>query len=371
MSQEKTEQASPKKLKDAREKGEIPRSKELPVVLTLIFAFAHLLFFGDTIIVALKTIFHTSFTFELGELDVAADAFGGKIQAAAITILGALAVFLCCTIVIAFAGNGAVGGFIFATKKLKPDFSKLNPVEGIKRMFSMKQVVELVKSILKSLLILIPLGMMIEEKLFGFSAIKRTHSPTAVFETITTDVISGGLLFASLLLLVVAIDVPYQIYHFNKQNMMTKQEVKEEYKNTEGNPEIKAKRRRLQMEMSRKASRNRVQEADIIITNPTHYAVGLKFEMGVMEAPRVVALGADNIALAIRAKAAEMQIPVLEIPPLARVLYKTTEVGQDIPITLFQPVATVVAYIYQLNDRLAFQITDDFINSLEIDESKY
>lgn len=371
MTQEKTEKATPKKLQDARDRGEIPRSKELPTVTILVFAFAYFLLFGGEVIDSVSDAFRHLFTFDVKVLNSESFDPEGTVAKAATSILKSLLIFFAMCIGIAIVANCGLGGFIFSGKKLIPDFTKLSPMSGFKRIFSMQQVVELIKSILKALLVLIPLYMIVDKVFYGFGAIRKVVSPIDAFEHVSREVVTWGLVFSSIFVVIVLIDVPYQIYSFNKKNMMSRQEIKEEYKNSEGNPEIKAKRRQLQFAMSRKAANNRVQEADIIITNPTHYAVGLKFDMGDMEAPQVVALGADNIALAIRAKAAELQIPVLEIPPLARVLYKTTEVGQEIPFELYQPVATVIGYIYQLNDRLAFDISDEFIKNLNIDESAF
>lgn len=371
MSQEKTEKPTPKKLKDARERGEVPRSKDLPSVMVLIFAFSYFLGFGTKLKQDISLVFYNSFIIRADRLTSPVNDFGGDIAKALSHIISSLSIFFAGCILIAFIGNCALSGFIFSGKKLKPDFSKLNPIKGLQKIFSMNQLIELLKSLLKVILIAIPLTIVLEPKYWAFANNRRTLPPLEAIQVVMLDITKWGLIFSSLYLIIVFIDVPFQIFNFNKQQKMSKQEIKDEYKNSEGNPEIKSKRRQIQMAMARKSSRNRVQEADIIITNPTHYAVGLKYNANEMEVPCVVALGADEIALAIRRTAYELNIPILEIPPLARVLYKITEVGDELPPDLYEPVASVIAYIYALDDRLAHNITQDFIDKLKINEKMF
>lgn len=369
MSEEKTENATPEKLRKQREEGNIPRSKELANVAPLIFAFIYLLFFSGSLIDALKEVFVQSFSYTLNDLNGAEADFGDKIYGASTSLLKHLLVFSLVVLGLACASHGAVGGYIFVTSKLKPEFKKINPIEGLKKIFSMNQLMELAKSILKALLVIIPLAYMIEDFFLGFSETKMTQTPYALFTLSLTEIVVWGLIFSCLYIIVVAIDVPFQIHSFIKNNKMSKQEIKEEYKQMEGNPEIKMKRRQIQMQMSRQAANSRVQDADIIITNPTHYSVALEYKNdGSMSAPVVVGKGEGEAALAIRRVGAELEIPILEIPPLARVLYRRADVGDEIPEDLFQPVAAVVSYIYELDDKLAFKITDKFIESLAIDE---
>ncbi len=371
MSQEKTEKATPKKLQKEKEEGNVPRSKELPVVASLIFAFVYLLFFSTSLVDAMEEVFIHALSFSIEELDAPPSEFGDEISGAATSLLQTLLVFSLSVLAITMVGHSAVGGFIFVGSKLKPDFSKIDPISGIKKVFSMNQLMELVKSVLKALLVIVPLYLMIEGFFMGFAKAKMTYTPASLFAMTLHEILLWGLIFSSLFIIVVSIDVPFQIYSFIKKNKMSKQEVKEEFKNTEGDPLIKGKRRQIQMAMSRQAANSRVHDADIIITNPTHYSVALEYDMDKkMNAPVVVGKGEDLAALAIRRVAAERNIPILEIPPLARVLYARSEVGDEIPFDLFAPVAAVVTYLYSLDDRLSFQITEQFIESLNIDEEE-
>ncbi|MDK9793926.1 flagellar biosynthesis protein FlhB [Vibrio sp. D431a] len=370
MSDEKTEKPTPKKLRDAKKKGEVPRTKELSVVCTLLFAFTYIMFLGDGLFDELKATFISSFTFNFRDL-ADPSLLASKVYTAATSIAKSLIGFFIAILVINVASNTMLGGFIFVGEKLIPDFKKLNPISGIKNIFSVKQLVELLKSIVKALLILVPLYMIIDDKFFAYASAKLLYAPKALLGVLAKDIILWGMIFSSLYVFVAALDIPFQIFNFTKQQRMSKEDIKREYKDSEGNPEIKSKRKQKQMELSRNAQMNKVEQADILIVNPTHYAVGLKYDKETTPAPIVVALGEDHMALRLRAKAAELEIPVLEIPPLARVLYRLSEVGQVIPEDLYDPVAVVIAYIYGLDDRLAFDINERFVQSLNIDEDAY
>ncbi|CAH7368289.1 Flagellar biosynthetic protein FlhB [Vibrio chagasii] len=370
MSQEKTEKATPKKLRDAKDKGDVPRTKEINTVSILVFTFGFFILFGSGVYSALVDVFTMNFTFSAEDLN-STELLGVRSYASIWFIAEKMVAFSVCVMIINVLANTILGGFIVSGKKLIPDFKKLDPIKGIKeKIFSMKQVVELIKSILKALLVLVPLYMIMDVKFLSYVSSKLLYDPKELIGIVALDILVWGLIFSCIFILVVAIDVPFQIHNFQKQNKMSKDDIKREYKDTEGNPEIKQKRKQAQFAMSQKASKSRLVDADMLVVNPTHYAVGLKYD-DTMEVPQVVALGADIVALAMRAKAAEMQIPVLEIPPLARVLYKTTDVGDYIPFELYEPVATVIHHVYSLDDRLAFNINEKFVESLEINEGDF
>lgn len=371
MSSEKTEKPTAKKLKDSRKKGQVPRSKELATTALLIYSFAALLIFGSNIVDTLKA--ETIRSLSLGKVYTMK---GSEILNYTFDVTQA--VFIACiglfssAVFVAILGNIALGGFVISLDKLQPKLSNINPITGIKKnMFSIKQLMELIKSIIKVIIIATPAYFILKETFYSYLSTRLLFSFDSFLGNMASDIISYGLLFSSLLLFLVFIDVPFQIFNHTKQLKMSKQEIKDEYKNSEGNPEIKSRRRRVQMELASKAKNSNVIEADIIITNPTHFSVGVKFDPSAMDVPKVVALGADQYAFKIREKAREMNKPIVSIPPLARVLYKTCNIGSDIPVELYVPMSIVLGEIYKLDDRLSFKVTEEFINSLKVDEDKF
>jgi len=240
-----------------------------------------------------------------------------------------------------------LGGWNFSSQALMPQLERLNPITGVGRMFSLNSLLELGKSLLKFLLLTAiawACWLTYRSEVLGLGA-----------EPLNSGIAHGGVLilnaFAWLaggLLLIAAVDVPYQLWQYNKNLRMTRQEIREEMKESEGRPEVKAKIRRVQQEMARRRMMDQVPKADVVITNPTHYAVALVYTAGKMRAPRVVAKGADVLALAIRELARQHSIPLVEAPPLARALYRSTELEMEIPAQLYAAVAQVLTYIYQL-----------------------
>ena len=370
MSGEKTEKPTNKKITDAKKKGQIPRSKELSTTAVLLFSFCSMIIFGSKIFSTLEM--HT-----IRSLDVSMiyRLKGEEIFNFIFDMMGDILFismpFFLSAMIVAVTSTIALGGFIFSGKNLLPKFSNINPVSGIKKLFSIKQLVELVKSILKAVIILIPAFYIIQDKFFSYMSIRLLFDFKSFVLSMTSDVIGYGLLFSSLLIFLVIIDVPFQLFNHIKQLKMSKQEIKDEYKNSEGSPEIKSRRRRAQFEMAAKAKNSKISSADIVFINPTHFTIGIKFDVETLETPKVVALGADQYALNMREKAKELGIPVYSIPPLARVLYKTCSVGSEIPYELFEPMTKVLAAIYSLDDRLSFTVTEKFIKSLNIDESEF
>lgn len=370
MSGEKTEKPTQKKIKDAREKGQTPRSKELSTTAVLLFSFTSMIIFGGKIFYTLQDYTTRSLQLEINHSVFGKDIFNFAFEMMSGILVTCLPFFLSAMIV-AVASTTALGGFIFTMKNAIPKFSNINPISGIKKMFSIKQLVELVKSILKAVLILVPAYYIVQEKFYSYMSTRLLFGFRDFISHMSSEIIGYGLLFSSILILLVLIDVPFQIFNHTKQLKMSKQEIKDEFKNTEGNPEIKGRRRRMQYEMAAKSKNSNIDEADIVITNPTHYSVGVKFDPVSMNTPTIVALGADHYALSMRIKAKELKIPVVPIPPLARVLYKTCEIGSEIPVELYAPMVTVLSSIYRLDDRLSFKVTEQFIKNLNIDESKF
>lgn len=345
---EKTEDPSDKKLREAREKGQVPRSRELSTLLMTLSAALFLYFFGDFMVVRFEEIMIQGFqldrahAYDIGLLT-------NRILGMALDSIYMSLPFLTLMMLVAIVSPMLLGGWNFSTHSLVPKLSKLNPISGIKRMFSMNALIELIKALLKFTLVSAVAAYFLwhtyhEVVSIGLEPLKiaMEHSAKLVLE---------AFIFVSLsLIIIAAIDVPFQMYQHIKQLKMTKQEVKEEYKQQEGSPEVKGRIRQLQREMSQKRMMQRVPEADVVITNPTHFAVALKYDSDEMQEPIVLAMGADLIATQIRTLATEHNIPLIEAPPLARALYYNAEVERPIPYDLFKAVAAVLAYVYQLKD---------------------
>ncbi len=344
--QEKTEDPTPKRLKESREKGEIPRSKELNTTVLLMVSAAAVLAFGAQVISDLGQMMGGSFTLSREE---AFDTkylfinFGG----AAIEALWSIITFMLVVFVAAFVGPISLSGWNFSGKALAPKGSRMNPFAGLKRMFSMKSLVELSKALGK-FAIVTGLAMYflntVQEDLYSLGKMDVfTGMSRAV------NLIGWAFLVISLSLIIISLlDVPYVLYESAEKLKMTLQEVKDEMKNTEGKPEVKGRIRQMQREISQRQMMKDVPQADVVITNPTHYSVALKYEDNHRNAPIIVAKGADFVALKIREVAKEHDVPILNSPPLARALYHSTEIGDEVPTGLFKAVAQVLAYVFQL-----------------------
>lgn len=343
-SQQKTEKATPKRLADARKKGQMPRSRDLTaaaVVLCAILA----MYVADTAGAAAQ-LMSGALRIDAALLE---DPTQLPVQLAQVLNLGlrVVAPLLAASFFAALVAPLMLGGWNFSAQALMPQFNRLDPISGFGRIFSMNSMAELGKSLVKLSLLaiiawtcwltyrgdLIALG---SEPLHGGMA----HGLSIALSTFAW--MGGGLL------IIAALDVPYQLWHYHKELRMTRQEVREEMKESEGRPEVKAKIRRVQQEMARRRMMDHVPTADVVITNPTHYAVALQYTAGKMRAPKVVAKGVDVLALAIRELASQHKIPIVEAPPLARALYRSTDLDSDIPTQLYAAVAQVLTYIYQL-----------------------
>ncbi|MGB0733717.1 MAG: flagellar biosynthesis protein FlhB, partial [Pontibacterium sp.] len=344
--QEKSEEPTAKRLADAREKGEVPRSKELVAMAVLLAAAAAAMMFGPTAAKQMLVLMQDAYQFDRA---VAFDTNQMILKLAAGFFDGYFSVFgfFIMVMVAALVAPIALGGWNFSAQAMAPKGSRLNPLSGIKRMFSMNALVELLKALAKfsvvAVVAIIALWTIKADVLSLGSFDVRQASANAI-----ELVIWVFLIVSASLILIAAIDVPYQIHAYNKKLKMTFQEVKDEMKNTEGKPEVKGRIRQLQREISQRKMMKEVPTADVVITNPTHYSVALRYEQGGNSAPIVIALGADFIALRIRDVARENNVPIIAAPPLARALYYNAELDQEIPSGLFTAVAQVLAYVYQL-----------------------
>ena len=349
--QEKTERATPKREREARERGEVPRSRELASAAAVGIAVITLIATAGSLGAGAMQWMRASLSFDAAALHdptVMIDRFGGLATQA----LWWMAPLLFAAVFAALIGPLALGGWNLSAKALVPDFGRSNPVKGIGRMFSSQAGVELLKALLKSTVLGAIAVMYIAGRSSELEALGREALQPALAHAM--DLAIGCLIWlCGGLVLIALIDAPWQLWSHAKKLKMSRQEVREEHKQSEGSPEVKGRIRRLQQEIANRRMMEKLPTADVVIVNPTHYAVALKYEPGKMRAPRVIAKGADLIALAIRDKAREHKIPLVSAPPLARALYRNAELDQEIPATLYAAVAQVLTYIHQLRQQIA------------------
>jgi flagellar biosynthetic protein FlhB len=345
---EKTEEASPRKLEKAREEGDIPRSKELSTFAGLMAAGLGLWLTGSQIINQLQNIVITGLKFDsqiIENTNKTSVDFSSEIINLSINFLP----FFAIVTLIGILSPILVGGWIFNGKSLEPKLDKLDPIKGFGNIISKNSLVELLKSILKTILIGIVSWFVTKSMIHDILALSiqpfkmASHNQGQIL-LICFITISAAFAIIAML------DVPYQLHRYAKKLMMTRQDLKDESKESEGNPETKAKIRSIQREMARKRMMAAVPKADVVITNPTHYSVALSYPENTDSAPIVVAKGLGEVALKIQAIAKEHQIMIVESPMLARALYKHTDIDQEIPTTLFSAVAQVLAYVFQMRD---------------------
>jgi len=345
--QDKTEEPTEKKKRDAREKGETARSKELNTVAVTLGGAIALLMFGGYLAQTLMELMRMNFSLPREAL-VDERAMGIYLLTSGKMAIWATQPVLVLLFVVSFAAPIALGGFLFSASLLQPKFSRMNPLSGIKRMFSLNALTELIKAIAKFIVILFVALMVLSSDRQALLAIANEPLEQAIIHSLQV-VGWSAVWMAAGLLLIAAVDVPFQLFQAHKKLKMTKQEVRDEYKDSEGKPEVKQRIRQLQREMSQRRMMAAVPDADVIITNPTHYAVALKYdpEKG-GGAPLLLAKGSDFIALKIREIGNEHKVQVLESPALARAIYYSTEIEQEIPAGLYLAVAQVLAYVFQI-----------------------
>jgi flagellar biosynthetic protein FlhB len=344
---EKTEPASPGRLEKAREEGQVARSRELVTFVMLTTGLGGLWVMGEMIGGHFSDALRNGLQFERAS---AFDASHMMVQAgtAVLHALQALMPLLALMLVAALVGPMMLGGWLLSAKSLIPKFSKMNPVAGIGRMFSTESLAELVKTIVKSLLVGGVAWWVISGNVTSIMALMSEPVQVALPHTLRVVATSCALIIGSLLL-VVGIDVPYQLWSHAHKLRMSREDLRQEQKENDGDPQVKAQIRRKQHQMAKNRMMAEVPKADIIVTNPTHFAVALKYLDKEMRAPRVVAKGTDLVALRIRALAQKNNIPILEAPPLTRALYRHTKLDEEIPGALYAAVAEVLAWAYQLN----------------------
>lgn len=345
-SSEKTEDPTGKKLDEARKKGQIARSKELSTAIVLIVSALMFFLIGGWIAESLFSVMHLSFTLSRDETYDVTHMFSLCAKALSIVSIPVL-IYMIVAMIGGIYGSIALGGYNFTWQSAAPKWSKMNPLAGFKRMFGVNGLVELLKAIAKFLVVL---GMaLFALTLFQDEALHLDMElyPRNIFHAL--DMLEWAFLLLTCGMVPIALfDVPYQSYKHNEEMKMTKQEVKDEHKNAEGDPQVKGRIRRLQYQAATRRMMKAVPEADVVVTNPTHYSVAIKYDEKGNRAPVLVAKGIDEMAMHIRKIATAHDVPLLPSPMLARAIYYSTEVDHEIPQKLFMAVAQVLAYVYQL-----------------------
>ena len=349
--QERTERATPKRLEEARKRGQIPRSTELSMAAVCIAAAVAVYTLGRGAAGRFADLMRSSLTLTADE------AVGDGVVWPALMHTGAHAILIIlpilgATFVAALAAPLAIGGWNFSAGAIAPNFGKLNPMTGLGRMFSARGWVELGKGLAKVFVVGVIAWVLLRgmtPQIFGLS-----NEPLAGAIAHSAALAGYALLVLCFgLVAIAAVDVPYQLWQHAKDLRMTREEVREEYKESEGSPEVRGRIREAQRALARGRMMEEVPKADVVVTNPTHFAVALRYDDAKMRAPIVVAKGTDLLAARIREVATENGVPLVEAPPLARALYRTVELGREVPAALYVTVAQVLTYVYQLKAAVA------------------
>lgn len=342
---DKSEQPTDSKLKKAKEKGQIPRSRELTSLIILLVGIMLFWIMGTHFVSKLKAIIQQAMLVAHRTDDDKQIIFN-LINLLTAGFWAILPIFVG-LVIVAIIAPLSVGGLLFSLQSIKPNLGKLNPISGFKRLFSLRIFSELFKSILKVVLIAFAAALFLIHQFPNMLALPSMYLNNALSQVMQL-LIYASLLIVLALIPMVGFDIFYQIWSNLKKLKMSKQEVKDEFKEQEGNPQIKGRIRQMQQAIARRRMMKDVPKANVIVTNPTHYAVALQYDEKTMSAPKILAKGTDNIASKIKQIAKEHQIPQLEAPPLARALYRHGEIGKSIPAELYAAVAQILAWVYQL-----------------------
>lgn len=353
---EKTEPATSKKLNDIRKEGQVAKSKELITAVSLMSLFIILKIYLSKLGTGLIDVYTQVYNSISKVVDDSYNGLpirtaGSVMQQVIIDMIKLVIPILLVAIVIAILGNMLQQKWMVTAKPLQPKFSKISPISGFKRMFSVRQLVELIKSIAMISIIMIVVYNTVKSKMNILLTFYDVGLNTAL-STIGSIIIDLGIKISAVFLIVGFADLFYQRIKFKNDNMMTKQEIKDEFKNTEGDPQVKGQIKRRMQEVSRRRMMQQLPEADVVITNPTHFAVALKYEPDAGKAPVVIAKGADYLAFQIKDKAKEYNIAIVENKPLARILYHNIDIGMEIPPELYQAVAEILTVVMRTNNRL-------------------
>ncbi|TAL86760.1 MAG: flagellar biosynthesis protein FlhB [Rhodanobacter sp.] len=349
--QEKTELPSEKRLRESREKGEVASSRDLSGAMVVLAAVAALMSGGESALRHVKRLFDLGLDYQRSALF--SDQLPGQVvHAATWEALGLFAPVAVATLLATLVSPLLMGGLNFSVQALQPKFDRMDPIKGLGRIFALRGLVELAKALLKLLFIGLALLLLLRH---WRDTLQATGSGTVTAGIALSISLLGraALVFGCLLALIGGLDALYQKFDHAKRLRMTKQELRDESKETDGNPELKSRIRQVQQQQSRQRMMEELPKADVVIVNPSHFAVALRYDDGRMGAPRVIAKGVDLLAQQIRLVAGSHRIPMVEAPPLARALYATTELGREIPMALYVAVAQVLAYVYQLKQAVA------------------
>ncbi|MFT4613155.1 MAG: flagellar biosynthetic protein FlhB [Bacteroidia bacterium] len=345
-SQERTEQPTERRLKDAKKKGQVPRSRELNTMLSLLSGGFGLMIFGGSMSTEFASLIGSSLSFER-EVAFDIEMMPVRLVSLIVSSIVILAPLFAVLIAGAMIGPIVMGGWSFSVSALAFKLEKLSPAKGIKRVVSAKGLLELLKALFKFLVLGAVTIVLFRTFLDQILALNSQAPAEAFAQTVT--ILGWSLIVLSFtMIFIVVFDVPFELWNHNRQLKMTRREVQDEMKESEGRPEVKSRIRNLQREMSQRRAMDATRLADVVITNPTHFAIALKYDGTAGKAPLVLAKGADLIALKMRSVAVENEIAIFEAPPLARAIYASTEIGQEIPENLYLAVAKVLAYVYQL-----------------------
>jgi flagellar biosynthesis protein FlhB len=343
---EQTEQPTEKRLRETRERGQVARSRELSSAAVTVSAASALFMAGGTLAATLAMMLRNGLSIEPEAL-TRPENMTLALAHGASSGLAATAPVLAAATLAAIAAPLALGGFVWSPTVFVPDPSRLSPIEGFKRVFGVVGLMELVKALLK-VVVVGSLAAMVSYRMTGHMVALGSMPALAAIGGAAHMLVTALLVMSSGLVLIAAVDAPFQWWNHHRRLKMTREEVREEMKETEGRPEIKAKIRNLQRAMARRRMMTAVPKADVVVTNPTHYSVALKYEPRRMRAPRVLAKGKDLVALEIRRIASEHGVPLFAAPSLARALHGSTELDREIPPGLYVAVAQVLSYVYQV-----------------------
>lgn len=344
--QEKTEEATPQRREDFRKQGQVAQTRELSSALALFGLSLLIYFMGRLFLEQFFSIYNEMYGQQILSAIKTGDIFPSFVYALKKIFLLTLPVYVM-TFAFGIASSVVQIGFLFSEETLKLNINKINPIEGLKRMFSMKALVEGLKALFKFSLVGLVIYLVLKSEVQAIPKLMYSEGMQILYY-IGTLVVKTMLCIGALMTLLAGLDYIFQRFDMEKQMRMTKQEVKEEVKSREGDPLIKARIRKIQKEMANKRMMADVPKADVIITNPTHLAIALKYDPNKYAAPVILAKGADHMAKKIRELAEKNEIPIVENKPLARTIFKTLEVGQVIPRELFEAVAEVLAYVFRL-----------------------
>ncbi len=348
---ERTEPASSRRIEQAREEGQVPQSRELVAFAVLAAGAGSLWALGGWFSQRSTALLRDGLSFERAAAFDTQQMITTSAGLAVEALVTVLPLFLL-TMLAAILAPMTIGGLVLSPKAMQFDLTRMSPIKGIGRMFSWQSVAELIKALLKSLLI------------GGVIYWVVRHEQDQLFALIMQPIETGVVSFIHILLfsfmavvagvaIIAMIDVPFQLWQYYDKLKMTREELRQEHKEMEGDPQLKARIRNQQREIARRRMMSEVPKADVVVTNPTHFAVALKYDAATMVAPQIVAKGMNLVAQRIRELAAENKVPILEAPPLARALHRHAEIGDQVPSGLYTAVAEVMAYVYQLNQFVA------------------